>query len=78
MQSHAHYHSTIPAPIPSGSVADVCLASSLQDLDWEVPVACVHHDVQNAYKWSVIQTLPDTKESLKKLFITVEAVRNSF
>ena len=47
-------------------------------LDWFLPIPCARHDGHNGFKWGVLAPLNMGKEEMKKLYIVVESVRNSF
>jgi hypothetical protein len=45
---------------------------------WVVCTGCAAHDAHNALKWSLLWASPDPKDTLKRLHITVESLRNGF
>ena len=46
--------------------------------DWVVTTGCASHDTHNALKWALSSVVPDAADTVKKLFIVVESLRNSY
>ena len=45
--------------------------------DWYVHTACPAHDCQHALKWGVLDSVPNTADVFKNLYIILASLRNS-
>ena len=46
--------------------------------DWVLSTGCATHDTHNSLKWALSSVVPDPGDTVKKLFIVVESLRNGY
>jgi hypothetical protein len=50
----------------------------LELLDWDVSTGCAAHDCQNALQWALKSLCRDEADTVKRLWVSISALRNSY